>query len=898
MNDSRPDPTERASAPSRLRGIPGYFTGFVGRGATLASVLEWLEADARLLTVHGPPGIGKSRLATEFLRSEASARFPGGRFWCSLEGVATIDELLQRLATTLDQRIPSRRRGVEQLAHALNRRGRCLLVLDGAEAMADQLAMWLPELLEHTSELGVVLTSRRRTGIPGEVLIPVPPLAPVDARELLDDLVARHGVQPPKADLQSDIAAMTHGNPLLLEILSARLRTVSAAELLAEPPDAEEATGGVVYLRLNEAIQSSWDLLDDGSRQGLATASVFVSPFTVAAYCAIAQITPAEAELILGRLLDDALVRRVSTAEGAARFEMVNEIRDFARRQLAAGSDAPRVWRRTARWVVERAETVGGALEPGDGYALAELEELAPDLDGLLSRDEDPQYLARAVLALGPLLTRRGPPEAFLARLDRIPAGVEAELDLKLMMLRASAHWMLVEVDGLFTTLDRAITTARELDDKAAEAEAHQLKALAYLFRPGSLVQSESELHEATQLAGQLEDPGTLVAVLETSAEFAYIQCQFPRIAELARQAASVVDQSPDESPAGSYLGLQGLAALTSGRTDEAVRLYRQVATTSTEQGHSEHAIRADIHLAQTLHVRGELDEAADILDQALARARDRGYPGYFNTIGYVRANIHLERGELDSTERLIPHDEAGITLQGRASWNGIRGALALARGQLNEAHQFFATAVEQAHIQPAVRFEGIASCYSALAKELLGERDGAREAMERARWFLGDAMPYPIAVGQAALTGEELPDSSPCVMGAERVLATLVQELRTRPCWPVVVAEDGGWIRDDHGSVLSLARRRVLRNLLACLAAARLEFPGESVSYESIIEATWPQDRSHPDSIRARLHVAVRDLRRIGLGDSLLTTHDGGQVGYRLNRQVSVEPIGDRAPI
>lgn len=886
------------SVPSHIHGIPGYFTGFVGREATLGSLVDWLGVDARLLTVHGPPGIGKSRLASEFLRAEPASRYPGGRFWCSLDGVATIDELLQRLATVLDQRIPSRRLGVGQLAGSLNRRGRSLLVLDGAEAMADQLAVWLPELLEHTDELGVLLTSRRRTGIPGEVLIPVPPLAQDDARELLDDLVARQGLQPPQPGLQADIAAMTHGNPLLLEILSARLRTMSAAELLAEPPDAEEATGGVVYVRLNEAIQSSWDLLDDESQGRLAAASVFVSPFTVAAFCAVAKITPTDAELVLGRLLDDALLRRVSTAENTARFEMVNEIRDFARRQLAAQPDSQRVWHRTTRWILERAETIAEALSSTDGTALAELEELTPDLDGLLGRDEDPQYLARAVLALGPLLTRRGPPEAFLARLDRIPDGVQTTLALELEMLRAKAHWMLVEVDELFMTLDRAIAMARELDDPASEAEARQLKALAYLFRPGCLDRSEQELLEAATLARRLQDPETLVSVLETTAEFAFIQCQFGRIGELARQAGAVVDRAPGVSPARAYLGLQGLAALTGGRTDEAVRLYRQVATTGSDQGHSEHGIRADIHLAQTLHVQGELDEAARILDEALVRARDRGYPGYLNTIGYVRANIHLELGELDPAEVLIPAEQTGITLQGRASWNGIRGALALARGQFNEAHQHFATAVEQAHIQPAVRFEGIASCFWALAKELAGDPAGAQETLERAQWFIGEAMPYPVAVCRAALSGAELPPPAPCVMGAERVLATVVQVLRTRACWPVIVACDGSWIRDDHGERLSLARRRVLRNLLACLAAARLEFPGQSVSYESIIEATWPRDRSLPDSIRARLHVAVRDLRRLGLGESLRTTHDGGQVGYRLDRNVTVEPLGEQGSI
>ena len=85
------------SVPSHIHGIPGYFTGFVGREATLGSLVDWLGVDARLLTVHGPPGIGKSRLASEFLRAEPASRYPGGRFWCSLDGVATIDELLQRL---------------------------------------------------------------------------------------------------------------------------------------------------------------------------------------------------------------------------------------------------------------------------------------------------------------------------------------------------------------------------------------------------------------------------------------------------------------------------------------------------------------------------------------------------------------------------------------------------------------------------------------------------------------------------------------------------------------------------------------------------------------------------------------------------------------------------------
>lgn len=106
------------------------------------------------------------------------------------------------------------------------------------------------------------------------------------------------------------------------------------------------------------------------------------------------------------------------------------------------------------------------------------------------------------------------------------------------------------------------------------------------------------------------------------------------------------------------------------------------------------------------------------------------------------------------------------------------------------------------------------------------------------------------------------------------------------------IIEPDGWRFRASSGIVVTLQRRRKLRLVLAALVHCRLERPGHVLSPSQLIEAGWPDERIYPRAARARLHVAVSSLRKLGLGDAL-EFHQGG---YRLDPAVDVAPLSDAA--
>ena len=336
-------PTTRAVERPPRDSLPRPLTSFVGRERELALV-RGLLAESRLLTLTGPGGSGKTRLAIR-LAAEARDEFPDGVFYLSLAPLRDPDLVPPSIAEVLGLRQASDRSPLERVvAHLRDRRA--LLVLDNFEHIL-AAATTVSELMAAASDVRVVVTSRTPLRVSGEQECPVPPLAESDAVRLFQERAAAavpdFRVDARSAAVVALIADRLDGLPLAIELAAARTRVLPPAEILARLADALGfLVGGVrdapVRQRtLRATIEWSHDLLPPPPRRLLAALSVFrggADLSTVEAVCSQALDLGTPVLEAVQELVDWSLLRPVPGA-APVRFSMLETIREFAAERLA-----------------------------------------------------------------------------------------------------------------------------------------------------------------------------------------------------------------------------------------------------------------------------------------------------------------------------------------------------------------------------------------------------------------------------------------------------------------------------------------------------------------------------------------------------------------------------------
>lgn len=366
--------------------LPSFVNRFVGRESEMAEVTQMLvREDVRLVTLTGPGGIGKSRLALE-AGAALRDRFGDGVHLVTLESVADPSLVLSTIASTLEVTDSLNMFGDALVQYLRNRN--VLLILDNLEQVLSA-APELVHLLEECPHLKLLVTSRIVLNVRGEREIPVPLLglpendaadvAALERSEAVQLFVARVRGSDPSFELTgrnaaavAEICKRLDGLPLALELAAARARLFPPEILLRRLDDRFNLlTGGAADLperhrALRATIAWSFDLLGESERDLFIRLSVFRGGWSLDAAEAVCG-TAGRSDILtdIQALLDSSLVRLIAE-EDEPRFSMLETVRDFAADLLEKGKDAATVREAHAAYFLDLADSAGEGLRTSE----------------------------------------------------------------------------------------------------------------------------------------------------------------------------------------------------------------------------------------------------------------------------------------------------------------------------------------------------------------------------------------------------------------------------------------------------------------------------------------------------------------------------------------------------
>jgi predicted ATPase/Tfp pilus assembly protein PilF len=518
--------TSLASEPSRTSSnLQRIATDFIGREDDLRSLLMKLRDGQQLITLTGPGGMGKTRLANE-TGHRASPEYirEGGVWLCDLSACRSLESIVETVAHTLEVPLkdPTIEQSVQRMGDAIAARGRILIILDNFEQIMDYAIPTIGVWMSAAPEAQFLVTSQARLMIPGEN---AHDLAPLSVKEGVRLFVERAQSVRATFEMAVDLEQVTEeivkrldGIPLAIELAAARVGILKPKQILnrlEERFKLLKTRGGHVDRQktLQSVIDWSWDLLSPAEQATLCQCSVFERGFFLEAAEEVVDLSPFDdAPMVMDCvqvLVDRSLLRtrEIQELDDEPRFGMYESIRIYAQKKLeTSGVSAVEV--RHASYFLE----LGNELRLGV-YKHGGLERqvrLEIEEDNILSiykrfKRIDPSRALQALNTLEPIIRERGPFAPFIDLMkpfmheDLIPSDVHG---IRLCRTLGWLYRSTGQIQFAWDTLAMGLSIARHTGIRELEALLLCDQAILYWFR-GEPEKVSDIMYEALKLAQQ-----------------------------------------------------------------------------------------------------------------------------------------------------------------------------------------------------------------------------------------------------------------------------------------------------------------------------------------------------------------------------------------------------------
>ena len=695
--------------------LPLSRSTFVGRERE-AAVVDASLARPGLVTLVGPGGVGKTRLALDVAISAAS-RYRDGVWLADLAAVTDGPHVEAAVAAAVGVREQPERPLVETLSDALAAK-HALVLFDNCEHVVDACAALTDRLLRSSPQLTILATSREPLDVAGEQVLTVPPLnlpasgrdmsvaelADVDAVALFVDRArsaADHfALTPQNAEAVAQLCVRLDGLPLAIELAAARSRSFSPHQLLARL-DLLTSGGRTALARhqtLRAAIEWSYDLLNRTEKTLFRRVSVFAGDFTAEAaedVCSGKGVASATVASLIGALVDKSLVH-VNDEFGGMRYRLLNSVRMYAQERLREDREATVIARRFVAWALAFVEPATVRYE-SDSNVDAWLGHVRPEVENLrhaasIAGGADAQTALAVTGALGPLWSRIGPIAEGRTRLQAALAAVPAT--------PSAARARALRWSGFLATSQGDYVAARAL------------------------------LSEAITVAEQVGDRRQHAACLRLLAHAPSQYGEFDVAREHLSKAMAIYRELGDEAGEIDVLVNLGGVATDQGDYDFARSCLLRALAFRRRHGDMSAIARCANNLGYAALLQGDLIAARPPLEEALAsyRCNNAKYGVALAAGNLALLNLHERR--LDEAQALFAEElevarQLGMQHAAAEALHGL-GEVALKRADTTKAKGFL---VEALHVAKESRVIGVPSILAALAHAALADGQYERAA-------------------------------------------------------------------------------------------------------------------------------------------------------------------------
>ncbi|POX37718.1 LuxR family transcriptional regulator [Streptomyces sp. Ru73] len=615
-------------------------TGFIGRAVELEAVRQAVM-QARVVTLTGLGGVGKTRVAVRAAH-QLAVDFPDGVSIAELSGLRDAEFLPNTVASAVGLREIAAQEPMDQLIdHFADKRA--LLVLDTCEHLVDAMAVFVDILLHNSSGLVLLLTSRQPLALPGEFVLPIPPMPEPDGdasehdNDALALFVARAQAALPSFALgeenRAEVIALCRrldGIPLAIELAAVRLRSMPLEQILGRLDDRFRLLVGVRSAQtrhhtLRTTIEWSHELCSAPEQELWARLSVFAGGFTLAAVeqvCADGKLADWDVLDLLGALVDKSVVQRV---EGVAecRYRLLDTIREYGAERLEHGGRTEEYARRHRDFFLRMAQRAGEEwmgdqqVEWGNRLA-ADFDNFRVAMDFAVAHPGDEAAL-RLVNGLWGLWLGKSRLTEARRWIDKaLAAEPEPTLEQGIALYYGSYYGLLQSDRDVRKLIRRCRAVAESVNDDLLRARASAVETFEMLMWTRDVSRTMASYEESRQLLRASDDLFPLVAGYIQTAVFHAAHGDPSRALREAEECLRELAHIPHEWWVRNYMMIaQVLALWAVGEPDESRELGCRVLPSALEQGETMSLAATMEFLSWVACGNGEHELAATLLGGA-----------------------------------------------------------------------------------------------------------------------------------------------------------------------------------------------------------------------------------------------------------------------------------------